>query len=110
AIKKDPRQAREYTSLGRTVAIVTNGTAILGLGNIGPLAGLPVMEGKAALMAELADLTGVPILLRETDPERVVEVVKAIELSFGAIQLEDFAAPECFEIEARLCAELDKPV
>lgn len=110
AIQKDPAVAREFTSIPHTVAIVTNGTAILGLGNIGPLAGMPVMEGKAALFAELAGLSGVPILMRETDPERVVETVAAIEMSFGAIQLEDFAAPECFEIESRLRARLGKPV
>ena len=110
AIKNDPQLAREYTSIGNTVAIVTNGTAVLGLGNIGPLAGLPVMEGKAALFAELAGITGVPILLTHTDPDRVVETIVAIESSFGAIQLEDFAAPECFEIESRLQARLNKPV
>ena len=85
-----------------TVAIVTNGTAVLGLGNIGALAGLPVMEGKAALFAELVGINGVPILLTETEPQRVVEAVLAIESGFGAIQLEDFAAPECFEIESQL--------
>ena len=103
AIQKDPRAAREYTALANTVAIVTNGTAVLGLGNIGALAGLPVMEGKAALFAELVGISGVPILLNDTAPERVVDTVCAIETSFGAIQLEDFAAPECFEIEQR-CA------
>ena len=110
AIQHDPRAAREYTALARTVAIVTNGTAVLGLGNIGALAGLPVMEGKAALFAELVGLNGVPILLNATEPERVVEAVLAIESSFGAIQLEDFAAPECFAIEQALRARLGKPV
>lgn len=110
AIQRDPVLAREYTSIDNTVAIVTNGTAVLGLGNIGPLAGLPVMEGKAALFAELVGITGVPILLRETDPARVVDTIEAIETSFGAIQLEDFAAPECFEIETRLQERLNKPV
>ncbi|MGH8150126.1 MAG: malic enzyme-like NAD(P)-binding protein [Steroidobacteraceae bacterium] len=110
AIEADPQQAREYTSLDHSVAIVTNGTAILGLGNIGALAGLPVMEGKAALFADFAGLSGIPILLREREPDRVVEAITAIELSFGAIQLEDFAAPECFEIEARLRERLAKPV
>jgi malate dehydrogenase (oxaloacetate-decarboxylating) len=89
---------------------VTNGTAILGLGNIGALAGLPVMEGKAALFAGLADINAVPILLKETDPQRCVDVICSIADSFGAIQLEDFAAPECFEIEAELRRRLDKPV
>jgi malate dehydrogenase (oxaloacetate-decarboxylating) len=110
AIEADPQKAHEYTSLDHSVAIVTNGTAILGLGNIGALAGLPVMEGKAALFADFAGLSGIPILLREREPDRVVEAITAIELSFGAIQLEDFAAPECFEIEARLRERLAKPV
>ncbi|MBV8784901.1 MAG: NADP-dependent malic enzyme [Gammaproteobacteria bacterium] len=110
AIQKDPAAAREFTALGQTVAIITNGTAVLGLGNIGALAGLPVMEGKAALFAELVGLNGVPILLRDTDPGRVVETVLAIEGGFGAIQLEDFAAPECFAIESELRRRLAKPV
>jgi malate dehydrogenase (oxaloacetate-decarboxylating) len=110
AIQKDPQLAREYTALARTVAVVTNGTAVLGLGNIGALAGLPVMEGKAALFAEMVGINGVPILLKETEPAGVVAAVLAIEASFGAIQLEDFAAPECFEIEAGLQARLSKPV
>jgi len=110
AIQKDPQAAREYTALARTVAIVTNGTAVLGLGNIGALAGLPVMEGKAALFAELVGINGVPILLTETEPQRVVAAVLAIESGFGAIQLEDFAAPQCFEIESLLQRRLAKPV
>ena len=110
AIKQDPQLAHEYTSIDSTVAVITNGTAILGLGNIGPLAGLPVMEGKAALFADLVGLSGVPILLEEASVDRVVELIAGIHLSFGAIQLEDFAAPECFEIEARLRERLHKPV
>jgi malate dehydrogenase (oxaloacetate-decarboxylating) len=110
AIRDNPELAWQYTSLDRTVAVVTNGTAVLGLGNIGPLAGLPVMEGKAALFAGLVDINAVPILLNETDPARCVEVIAAIAGSFGAIQLEDFAAPECFEIEAELRLRLDRPV
>jgi malate dehydrogenase (oxaloacetate-decarboxylating) len=110
AIQKDPEKAHELTARDRTVAIVTNGTAVLGLGDIGALAGLPVMEGKAALLADLADLSGVPLLLAERDPQRVVEAIAAVEMSFGAIQLEDFAAPECFEIEQRLRERLAKPV
>ena len=110
AIKDDPRTARDFTSLDNTVAIVTNGTAVLGLGNIGALAGLPVMEGKAALFADLVGISGVPILMKDTQPDRVVETIAAIEMSFGAIQLEDFAAPECFEIEQKLRERLDKPV
>lgn len=110
AIKADPAAAHEFTNLDNTVAIVTNGTAILGLGNIGALAGLPVMEGKAALFADLVGLSGVPILLSETQPDRVVDVVAAMEQSFGAIQLEDIAAPECFEIERKLRERVAKPV
>ena len=110
AIRDDPASAYEYTSLARTVAVITNGTAVLGLGDIGALAGLPVMEGKAALFAQLVGLNGIPILMTEKDPARVVEIVLAIEQSFGAIQLEDFAAPACFEIEARLRERLRKPV
>jgi malate dehydrogenase (oxaloacetate-decarboxylating) len=110
AIQADPRKIHEYTAIDNTVAIITNGTAILGLGDIGAAAGLPVMEGKAALFAELVELNGVPILLKTRDADSVVASIMAIEQSFGAIQLEDFAAPECFEIEQRLCRLLDKPV
>jgi malate dehydrogenase (oxaloacetate-decarboxylating) len=110
AIEKDPAAAWEYTALGSTVAIVTNGTAVLGLGNIGALAGLPVMEGKAALFADLVGLSGVPILLGATEPAQVADIVAGIATSFGAIQLEDFAAPACFEIELLLRARLEKPV
>ncbi len=110
AIRSDPQAAHEFTNLDNTVAIVTNGTAVLGLGNIGPLAGLPVMEGKAALFADLVGISGVPILLTDTEPERVVATIAAMELSFGAIQLEDIAAPECFEIERKLRERVAKPV
>lgn len=110
AIRDNPERAWDWTNVGNTVAIVTNGTAILGLGNIGALAGLPVMEGKAALLADFADLTGVPILLDSTDPGEVVRTVEAIAPSFGGIQLEDIAAPACFEIEQELISRLDKPV
>jgi malate dehydrogenase (oxaloacetate-decarboxylating) len=110
AIEKDPSAAWDFTAIGNTVAIVTNGTAVLGLGNIGALAGLPVMEGKAALFADLVGISGAPILLTETQPERVVEIVAGIATGFGAIQLEDFAAPECFDIEQMLRARLQKPV
>src|SRR6266478_4911433 len=110
AIKTDPQAAHDFTSLDITIAVITNGTAILGLGNIGPLAGLPVMEGKAALFAELAGLNGVPVLLTETEPKRVADIVSGIASSFGAIQLEDFAAPECFEIERLLRERLAVPV
>lgn len=110
AIRDNPEQAWQYTSLDRTVAVITNGTAILGLGNIGPLAGLPVMEGKAALFAGLADINAVPLLVNETDAKKCVDVICSIADSFGAIQLEDFAAPDCFWIESELRRRLDKPV
>jgi len=110
AIHRDPALAWEYTSLGRSVAVVTNGTAVLGLGNIGALAGLPVMEGKAALFSTLVGIHAVPILLEETDPGRCIDHIAAIASGFGAIQLEDFAAPACFEIESGLQARLDRPV
>jgi malate dehydrogenase (oxaloacetate-decarboxylating) len=110
AIAQEPGLAHVYTNRPRTVAIVTNGTAILGLGDIGPVAGLPVMEGKSALMAQLAGLTGVPILIDDRDPERIIETVAAIAPSFGAIQLEDIAAPECFDIERALIERLSIPV
>ena len=110
AIRDEPARALDFTSLPHTVAIITNGTAILGLGDIGPLAGLPVMEGKAALFATLVGINGIPILIEDKEPARVVDVVMAIEKSFGAIQLEDFAAPACFEIENELRARLAKPV
>ena len=110
AIQADPKLAWDYTALPHTVAIITNGTAILGLGDIGPLAGLPVMEGKAALFAKLADLSGIPILIDEKDPQVLIDVITAIAPSFGAIQLEDIKAPECFEIENALRARLSIPV
>jgi malate dehydrogenase (oxaloacetate-decarboxylating) len=110
AIQKDPQAARDFTSIDSTVAVVTNGTAVLGLGDIGPLAGLPVMEGKAALFADLVGLSAVPILLEERRADQVADIVARIHLSFGAIQLEDFAAPECFEIERLLRERLPKPV
>jgi malate dehydrogenase (oxaloacetate-decarboxylating) len=110
AIRKDPSLAWEYTSLGNSVAVVTNGTAVLGLGNLGALASLPVMEGKAALFSTLVGIHAVPILLDETAPARCVEHVAAIASGFGAIQLEDISAPACFEIEAGLRERLDRPV
>jgi malate dehydrogenase (oxaloacetate-decarboxylating) len=110
AIQKDPALAWDYTSLGKSVAVVTNGTAVLGLGDIGALAGLPVMEGKSALFATLVGINAVPILLEEKDPARCIDHIAAIASGFGAIQLEDFAAPACFEIEEGLRARLDRPV
>lgn len=109
-IADDPALARLYTSVSHMVAIVTDGTAVLGLGDIGPLAGMPVMEGKAMLMETLVGLSGVPILLNTKDTDEIIQAVAAIAPTFGAIQLEDISAPRCFEIEERLQAMLDIPV
>ncbi len=110
AIRDRPELVQRYTNIQRTVAIVTDGSAILGLGDIGPRAGLPVMEGKAALFSQLAAVTGVPILLDTKDPDEVIRTVRNIAPTFGAIQLEDIAAPHCFRIERELAQSLDMPV
>jgi len=109
-IADDPELARLYTSISHMVAIVTDGSAVLGLGDIGPLASMPVMEGKAMLMETLVGLSGMPILLNTKDPDEIVKAVYAISPTFAAIQLEDISAPRCFEIEERLQAMLDIPV
>jgi malate dehydrogenase (oxaloacetate-decarboxylating) len=109
-IRENPEKANYYTSIGNTVAIVTDGTAILGLGNIGPLAGMPVMEGKAALFDRFAGISGIPILLDTSDPDEVVNILKHIYQGFGGILLEDIGSPHCFEIEERLKEELPIPV
>jgi malate dehydrogenase (oxaloacetate-decarboxylating) len=109
-IAEDPGLARLYTSVSHMVAIVTDGTAVLGLGDIGPLAGMPVMEGKAMLMESLVGLSGVPILLNTKDSDEIINAVAAISPTFAAIQLEDISAPRCFEIERRLQERLDIPV
>jgi malate dehydrogenase (oxaloacetate-decarboxylating) len=109
-IEANPGLAYELTGIQNSVAIVTNGTAILGLGDIGPVAGMPVMEGKALLFQLLAGISGYPILVDSKDPEEIVRTVAAIAKTFGAIKLEDIRAPECFEIETRLDEALDIPV
>ena len=109
-IADDPSMARLYTSVSHMVAIVTDGTAVLGLGDIGPLASMPVMEGKAMLMETLVGLSGIPILLNTKDPDEMVKAVAAIAPTFAAIQLEDISAPRCFEVEQKLQALLDIPV
>lgn len=109
-IAADPTLSRQYTAIGHLVAIVTDGSAVLGLGDIGPVAGMPVMEGKAMLMETLVGLSGVPILLDTKDVDTIVETVAAIAPTFAAIQLEDISAPRCFEIERRLQARLNIPV
>ena len=109
-IAKNPEEVYRYTLKSRTVAVVTNGTAVLGLGNIGPEAGLPVMEGKCVLFKEFGGVDAFPICLNATTKEEVVAAVKAIAPTFGGINLEDIRSPECFEIEAELERDLDIPV
>ena len=109
-INKDPKLAHMYTSISHMVAIVTDGTAVLGLGDIGPVAGMPVMEGKAMLMETLVGLSGIPILLNTKDPDEIIKVVAAIAPTFAAIQLEDISSPRCFRIEEELQKQLDIPV
>jgi len=109
-IKDNPDDCYLYTSKGNLVAVISNGTAVLGLGDIGTLAGKPVMEGKGLLFKVFADVDVFDIEVDEKDPSRFVEVVKAIAPTFGGINLEDIKAPECFEIEERLKKELDIPV
>lgn len=110
AIEANPADVYKYTNKGNLVAVISNGTAVLGLGNIGSEASKPVMEGKALLFKIYADVDSFDIEVNETDPERFIQVVKAIAPTFGGINLEDIKAPECFEIEERLKAELDIPV
>ena len=109
-IEKDPEAAYKYTAKGNLVAVISNGTAVLGLGNIGALAGKPVMEGKGVLFKRFADIDVFDIEVDETDPERFIQVVKALEPTFGGINLEDIKAPDCFVIEKRLKAEMNIPV
>jgi malate dehydrogenase (oxaloacetate-decarboxylating) len=110
AIEEDPALAADFTSRGNLVGVVTNGTAVLGLGDIGPEAALPVMEGKALLFKEFAGVDAFPICLDTKDPDEIVAIVKAMAPTFGGINLEDISAPRCFEIEDRLIQELDIPV
>lgn len=109
-IAKDPENSYVYTDRGNTVAVVTDGTAVLGLGDIGPAAALPVMEGKALLMKRFAGLDAWPICLDTKDPEEIISICKAIAPGIGAINLEDISAPRCIEIERRLIRELNIPV
>ena len=109
-VLKDPLTAYDYTSKGNMVAVVTDGTAVLGLGNIGPLAGLPVMEGKAVLIKRFAGVDAFPICLKTKSVEDLVHIVQMMEPTFGGIHLEDIKAPECFEVERQLIETLDIPV
>ena len=110
AIAENPADLPKYTWTNNLVAVISDGSAILGLGNLGPKAAMPVMEGKALLFKHFADVDAAPIVLDVHEPEEIIATVKAIAPSFGAINLEDIAAPKCFEIEERLKAELDIPV
>ncbi|MBP9816822.1 MAG: NADP-dependent malic enzyme [Candidatus Pacebacteria bacterium] len=109
-LAEHPEDARELSIKGNSVAVVSDGTAVLGLGNIGPYGALPVMEGKALIFKQLANIDAWPLVLDTKDPEEIIRIVKAIAPNFGGINLEDIAAPQCFEIERRLIEELDIPV
>ena len=109
-LAKHPKEAREYTIKKNTVAVISDGSAVLGLGNLGALAALPVMEGKCAIFKEMAGVDAFPIVLDTQDPEEIIKIIKAIAPTFGGINLEDIAAPNCFVIEERLKKELDIPV
>ncbi len=109
-IAKDKRKALEYTNKGNQVAIVTDGTAVLGLGNIGPEAAIPVMEGKSVIFKEFADIDAIPLCIKTQDVDEIVSFVKNLEPSFVGINLEDIAAPRCFAIERALWKELDIPI
>src|SRR5512146_2201670 len=110
AIEKDPTLAAEFTARGNLVGVVTNGTAVLGLGDIGPLAGKPVMEGKACLFKKFAGIDVFDIELAERDPDKLVDAIAALEPTLGGINLEDIKAPECFTIEKKLKERLSIPV
>lgn len=109
-IAENPNDVYKYTNKGNMVAVVTDGSAVLGLGNIGAAAGMPVMEGKAILFKEFGDVDAFPICLNTQNTEEIIETVKRISVGFGGINLEDISAPRCFEIEERLIEELDIPV
>ena len=109
-IKSRPDEAALYTTRGNLVAVITNGTAVLGLGNIGPLAAKPVMEGKAVIFKRFAGIDVFDLEVDETDPDMLVEVIARLEPTFGGINLEDIKAPECFEVERKLRARMNIPV
>jgi len=109
-IYEDRSKVYDYTWKQNSVAVISDGSAVLGLGNIGPEASLPVMEGKAILFKKFADIDAVPVVLATQDTEKIIETVKLIAPTYGGINLEDISAPRCFEIENRLKNELDIPV
>lgn len=109
-IKKDKKKFKTLVSAGRTVAVISDGSAVLGLGNLGAQPAMPVMEGKSALFKKFANIDSVPLVLDTQDTEEIIQTIKNIAPSFGGINLEDISAPRCFEIEERLKAELDIPV
>src|SRR6186713_1066283 len=109
-IVADPAEARNMTARGNLVGVITNGTAVLGLGNIGPLAAKPVMEGKAVLFKKFAGIDVFDIEINERDPDKLVDIIASLEPTFGGINLEDIKAPECFEIEATLRERMKIPV
>lgn len=109
-LSKNPSKANEYSIKGNTIAVISDGSAVLGLGNIGPYGALPVMEGKALLFKEFGNVDAYPIVLNTQDTEEIIKTIKAISPTFGGINLEDISSPRCFEIEQRLIAELDIPV
>ncbi|MFW6280032.1 MAG: NAD-dependent malic enzyme, partial [Planctomycetota bacterium] len=109
-IEKEPDRIYDYTSIGDTVAVISNGTAVLGLGDVGVRASMPVMEGKAVILMDMVDISAIPILLDSHDPNEFAHAAELIAPTFGAILLEDIAAPMCFEVENRLKDRLDIPV
>lgn len=109
-IQKDPSKAYDYTRKGNTIGVFSDGSAVLGLGNIGALASLPVMEGKAMLIKEFGGINAIPLIINSQDSEEIIRTIKLLAPGFGGIHLEDIGAPACFEIEDRLAAELDIPV
>ena len=110
AIEEDPALAHDYTSRGNLVGVVTNGTAVLGLGDIGPLAAKPVMEGKGCLFKKFAGIDVFDIELAERDPDKLIEIIAALEPTLGGVNLEDIKAPECFYIEKKLRERMNIPV
>ena len=108
--QRNPDSVYDYTAKGNLVAVISNGSAILGLGDLGPLASKPVMEGKAVLFKRFADVDSIDIEINETDPDKITDIIASLEPSFGGINLEDISAPDCFIIESKLREKLNIPV